>query len=112
MKNWRTTLCGALAALSLSGFAGLGLAAPWPAVLLFLCAAALGGLGYHSTDCAHCPGNAARLAALGVVIVCVAAVASCTLSHMQLGVSSPAIGMDAPTAAPGTHAAIVVDGGK
>lgn len=92
MKNWRTSLCGTLAALSLSGFAGLGLPAPWQTVLLLICAAALGGLGYHATDCARCPGNAARLAALAVVVVCVTAVAGCTLSHMQLGVNSPAFG--------------------
>ena len=92
MKNWRTSVAGAVAACALTGFADLGLPAPWPKLLLLLCAASLAALGYHATDCARCPGNGARLAALGLCLTLIAAVAGCTLSKLGLQVGSPAFG--------------------
>lgn len=92
MKNWKTTLCGAVAAVSLALGSGCGLPEPWPKVLGLLCAAALGALGYHSSDCATCPGNKARLAALSACLLLVGAACGCAVSGFGLAVSSPAFG--------------------
>jgi len=92
MKDWKTTLCGLLAAISLGGFAGLGLPDPWPKVLAFLCASCLAALGYHASDCSTCPGKALKVAAAVVAILCVCMASGCALGRLTLKVASPAFG--------------------
>jgi hypothetical protein len=92
MKDWKTSLAGAIAALALSGFVGLGLPEPWPKVLGLICAGALGALGWHATDCTNCPGRGARIAAGLAVVFLVAFLAGCTLGRFSLRVASPTFG--------------------
>lgn len=90
--SWRTTVAGAVAALSLGGFAGLGLPEPWPKVLGLVCAASLALLGYHSTDCQRCPGYAARLAALGTASLLVVCACGCAVHGLGFQLKVPAWG--------------------
>jgi hypothetical protein len=92
MKNWKTTLGGTIAALSLGGFAGLGLHDPWPRVLLLVCSAALAALGYHATDCTNCPGNKVRLASLGACLLLLGGAVGCTVAGFGLTLSAPPYG--------------------
>lgn len=90
--SWKTTLAGAIAALSLGGFVGLGLPEPWPKVLGLLCASALAALGWHSADCTRCPGNAARLAAGAVAVALLVCAGGCAVTGLSTAVRSPAFG--------------------
>lgn len=92
MSNWRTTVCGVLAAASLLGFAGMGLPDPWPKLLAWLCAVALAALGYHATDCSTCPGLAARKAAGLCLLVLLVCLAGCAVSSFNLSLRSPTFG--------------------
>lgn len=92
MKNWRTSLAGAVAAASMIGFSDTGLEPPWPKVLMIICAVALGALGWHSVDCKTCPGVSLRQAAGLAVVLLVVVLAGCTLSALRVKLSSPAFG--------------------
>lgn len=92
MKDWKTTLCGVLAAASLLGFTEMGLPDPWPKVLAWLCAVALAALGYHATDCSSCPGLTARKAAGLATVLALCLLAGCTLSKLSVQVGAPAFG--------------------
>jgi hypothetical protein len=92
MKDWKTTLCGLLAALSFAGFADCGLPDPWPKILALLCAAALSALGYHATDCSNCPGKALKVAAAIAAIGFLTLATGCALGRLTLKVASPAFG--------------------
>lgn len=92
MRDWRTTVCGVLAAASLLGFAELGLPDPWPKLLAWLCAVALAALGYHATDCTKCPGLTARKAAGLLLVLLLVAVAGCSVARFTMRVSNPTFG--------------------
>lgn len=92
MNNWKTTLCGALAALSTGLQALPGLPAPVRGVAILVCAVALGALGYHAVDCSTCPGISVRKAAgLGLILLLLG-LCGCEVARLSWGVSSPAFG--------------------
>lgn len=92
MKSWKTTLAGVTAGLAVLAGTDSALPSPWPQVLHVLSAVALALLGYHSTDCARCPGNALRRVATMAAIVLLMVATGCAVSSLGFQASSPAFG--------------------
>lgn len=92
MKNWKTTLCGILAALSTSIASIPGLPDNVKLGASLVLAASLGALGYHATDCSTCPGLTVRKAAGLAAMLFALCLAGCSLASLGVNVSSPTFG--------------------
>lgn len=92
MRNWKTSLAGALAALALAGFTDMKISPEYQRALALLCSAMLALLGWHAADCTTCPGAGLRKAAGLVPLLLCLLLVGCAVSSLGLKLNSPAFG--------------------